>query len=428
MPALLAMRGVLALLLALAIAPIAHAHPLDLILQPTLREYLVLGVEHILTGYDHLLFVAGLVIAALRLRDLVRTISAFTIAHSLTLGLGMLGIVAPSGQAVELIIALSIAYVGYENLRERGGRSSGRHGRVCLVLAFGLAHGFGFAGAIADVGLPEQRELAALALFNLGVEAGQLAVVAALWPLVSLARRRPKTELAISYAVNVMLIAAGLAWTLERSVSVPDVPSAAASADLPDALSAQAALPPLSRDRAPIEIAPWIRSVCHALHTLPRERRAACSNEKPGVSVAAACERTLAAAVTRGALEVTSARAEQCIATMRARYDGCAWMEARVMQPEPVCQTFLSGTITDGGSCASSLECAAGSHCHGAGAFDRGVCGPPRQNGAPCDLAADPLASYVSAPESKHPECQGRCVRGRCAELPGSPSDHRQGG
>jgi hypothetical protein len=410
MPALI----VIALLL---LASVAHAHPLDVTSMPALREYFVLGVEHILTGYDHLLFVAGLVIATLKLRELVWTISAFTVAHSLTLGLGMLGLVTPSGTAVELIIALSIAYVGYENLRT----PVASRARVWLVMAFGLAHGFGFAGAIAEVGLPAQGELAALALFNLGVEVGQLAVVTALWPLLSLARRQPKVELAVSRAVNVALIVAGLGWTLERSVAEPEEAPAAHAALEPNVmLSAQAMSAEPNRDLTAAEITPWMRSVCHALHTLPRERRAACSNEKPGATVAPACEKTLAASVARRALKIDSAGAERCVAAMRTRYEGCAWLGARVMEPEPACQSFLAGAIADGSSCGSSLECGAGSHCHGAGPFDRGVCGPPRQDGARCELAADPLASYITAPETMHPECRGRCVRGRCAESTGS--------
>jgi len=405
----------------LLLAPVlAHAHPLDGIVLPTLREYFVLGVEHILTGHDHLLFVAGLVIAAFKLRELVLTVSAFTVAHSITLGLGMLGVVTPSSVAVELLIALSIAYVGYENLRARLGTpalTSAPRGRVWLVMLFGLAHGFGFAGAIADVGLPADRKLGALAFFNLGVEAGQLSVVAVLWPVLVFVRKRPRAELVVAQLVNATLIVAGVGWTLQRSFSQPD----AAESTSPQATVEPAAASDVAlsvRERA--EVPSWVSAVCHALQALPRERRAECGGVKPGVTVTTACEATLAASVAREALQVDRARADQCIAEMHARYQGCAWTAARVLPPIDACRSFVSGLQEEGASCASALECETGMFCHGAGAFDRGVCGPPRQDGARCELAADPLASYVPVAQEAHPECQGQCFRGRCGQKTGT--------
>jgi hydrogenase/urease accessory protein HupE len=388
---------VLTLLSAAVLAPAAHAHPLDGIILPALRDYFVLGVEHILTGYDHLLFVAGLVIATRQLRALVWTISAFTLAHSLTLGLGMLGVVTPSAVAVELLIALSIAYVGYENLRL--GRAP--RGRVWLVMLFGLAHGFGFAGAIAEVGF----------------EAGQLCVVAALWPLLALVRKRERVALRIAWLVNVALIVAGIGWTLERSFSAPE-PGASANEVAQRAIMPATAPAPTDvafsvRERA--HVPAWVSDVCHALQRLPRERRAACAGVKPGVSLASACESTLAASIAAGALQVDETRAEQCVEEMHARYEGCEWTEARWLPPINACQTFAAGLKRSGETCSSALECVHGLFCHGAGPFDRGVCGPPRQDGARCELAADPLASYLPAAPQSHPECEGRCIRGRCA-------------
>jgi len=360
-----------------------------------------------MSGYDHLLFVAGLVIATLQLRQLVWTISAFTIAHSITLGLGMLQVVTPNSTAVELLIALSIAYVGYENL------SGTPRGRVWIVMAFGLAHGFGFAGAIADIGLPKQRELAALALFNLGVEAGQLSVVAVLWPLLVQVRKHARVELVVSRAVNVVLVIAGLGWTLQRSLTAPEPPRAVQAIEPSTVLASVSA----AREPAPsFETPAWARSVCHALQTLPRERRAQCAGVRPGVSLEGACESALSAALARNLLQVDTAGAEACTSALQARYEGCAWTSDRVLPPVPACQGFVLGTLAQGASCASSLECEAGLHCHGAGAFDRGVCGLPRQDGARCELAADPLASYIPAADAAHPECKGRCIRGRCAE------------
>jgi hypothetical protein len=408
MPALLSLSVLTASVL---LASIAHAHPLDGILLPALRDYFALGVEHILTGYDHILFVAGLVIATRKLRELVWTISAFTLAHSITLGLGMLGVVTPSSIAVELLIALSIAYVGYENVR----LGQAPPGRVWLVMLFGLAHGFGFAGAIADVGLPADRKLDALAFFNLGVEAGQLFVVAALWPLLVLVRKRERASLLVSRIVNVALIVAGIGWTLERSFSAPE-PAASTQEMTPnDNAPAPAAIDVAisARERAPVP--EWVSDVCHALQTLPRQRRAECAGVKPGITLAAACESTIAASIAREALRVDKSRAEQCVAEMHARYEGCGWTDAVTLAPLAACQTFADGLKQRGHSCSSALECEHGLFCHGAGPFDRGVCGPPRQEGARCELAADPLASYLPAPRQSHPECEGRCIRGRCA-------------
>jgi hypothetical protein len=416
MPALFSPSVLAVLLLAPALA---HAHPLDAIVLPTLREYFVLGVEHILGGYDHLLFVAGLVIASFKLRELVWTVSAFTIAHSITLGLGMMGVVAPSSVAVELLIALSIAYVGYENLRARlatPAPTSAPRGRVWLVMLFGLAHGFGFAGAIADVGLPADRKLGALAFFNLGVEAGQLSVVTVLWPALALVRKLPRAERVVAQLVNATLIVAGMAWTLQRSFAEPEVEPSVALASVEPAAQSDVALS--VRERA--EVPAWVSSVCHALQGVPRERRAQCAGVKAGVTLTAACETTLAASVAREVLEVDRTRADQCVAAIHARYEGCAWTEARVLPPIDACLTFIKGLQKEGASCASSLECETGTFCHGAGAFERGVCGQPRQNGARCELAADPLASYAPMAREAHPECEGQCFRGRCGQKTGT--------
>jgi hydrogenase/urease accessory protein HupE len=408
MPALLSLFVLIASAL---LAPVAHAHPLDGIILPAQRDYFVLGVEHILTGYDHMLFVAGLVIATRSLRELVWTISAFTLAHSITLGLGMLSVVTPSSVAVELLIALSIAYVGYENVR----LGQAPRGRVWLVTLFGLAHGFGFAGAIAEIGLPEDQKLGALAFFNLGVEAGQLCLVAALWPLLALVRKRERVSLWVARVVNVALIVAGVGWTLERSFSAPEPAANANEMALSEIAGAPAPsdVAIAARERAPVP--EWVSDVCQALQALPRQRRAECAGVKPGITLTTACESTLAAAIARDALRVDMPRAEQCVAEMHARYEGCGWTDARTLAPLAACQTFADGLKQRGQSCSSALECEDGLYCHGAGPFDRGVCGPPRQDGARCELAADPLASYLPAARESHPECEGQCVRGRCS-------------
>jgi hydrogenase/urease accessory protein HupE len=142
--------------------------------------YFVLGVEHILFGIDHLLFVLALLMIVAGWRKLVATITAFTLAHSVTLAGASLGLVRMPQQPVEAVIALSIVFVAMEIVHWRQGRPGlTRRAPWIVAFAFGLLHGFGFAGALAQIGLPEHAIPSALLLFNVGVEAGQLAFVAA---------------------------------------------------------------------------------------------------------------------------------------------------------------------------------------------------------------------------------------------------------
>ncbi|HZL17289.1 MAG TPA: HupE/UreJ family protein [Polyangia bacterium] len=147
---------------------------------------LKLGIEHILTGADHLAFLVGLILVGGRLRSLIGVVSAFTLAHSITLALAALSIFAPSPRLVEPAIALSIAYVGVENLFVKDTRHRWR-----ISFVFGLIHGFGFAGALREIGLPHGQVPIALVSFNLGVEIGQLGVLSVALPLTLAARRAP---------------------------------------------------------------------------------------------------------------------------------------------------------------------------------------------------------------------------------------------
>ncbi|HEY1536115.1 MAG TPA: HupE/UreJ family protein [Polyangiaceae bacterium] len=147
---------------------------------------LKLGVEHILTGADHLVFLLGLILVGGSFRSLLGVVSAFTLAHSITLALAALSIFAPSPLFVEPAIALSIAYVGLENLFVKDASKRWR-----ITFPFGLIHGFGFAGALREIALPRAQLPVALVSFNLGVELGQLAVLALALPLVLKARRAP---------------------------------------------------------------------------------------------------------------------------------------------------------------------------------------------------------------------------------------------
>ena len=137
-------------------------------------RYLLAGVEHIAIGFDHIAFLVATVAWGRRLREIFWVITAFTVAHSITLSLATLGVVSPPASLVEPIIAASIVYVAVENVFRRH-----LQGRWRITFAFGLVHGFGFAGVLREYGLPREALLPALASFNLGVELGQLAIVAA---------------------------------------------------------------------------------------------------------------------------------------------------------------------------------------------------------------------------------------------------------
>jgi hydrogenase/urease accessory protein HupE len=154
------------------------------------RTYLVLGIEHILKGIDHLLFVLALLLLVKGTRRLIATVTAFTLAHSLTLAAATLGFVHVPGPPVEAAIALSIVFVAAEIVRGRGGRA-GLTERLPWVVAFtfGLLHGLGFASALNEVGLPQSAIPVALFFFNVGVEIGQLVFIASVFAVLALARQ-----------------------------------------------------------------------------------------------------------------------------------------------------------------------------------------------------------------------------------------------
>ena len=180
--------------------------------------YLRLGIEHILSGVDHLLFVLGLLILARERWRLLTTVTAFTIAHSITLALATLGVVHVPQRPVEAAIALSIAFVAVEILRVRRGEPGiAARAPWIVAFAFGLLHGFGFAGALSEVGLPAARIPIALLFFNLGVEAGQLAFIAAVLAVVPVLRRLRARwlELVPPYAIGTI----AMFWVFQRAAS-----------------------------------------------------------------------------------------------------------------------------------------------------------------------------------------------------------------
>lgn len=183
--------------------------------------YLELGLEHILFGIDHLLFVLALLLITSSGRKLLQTVSAFTLAHSITLGLAALGFVHVPQAPVEAIIALSIVFVAAEVVHARRGRASVTV-RVPWVVAlgFGLMHGFGFAGALTEVGLPQGQIPLALLFFNLGVELGQLLFIAVvLGVVVALRRVRPWLPRGAARLPPYAIGSVAMFWVIERVAS-----------------------------------------------------------------------------------------------------------------------------------------------------------------------------------------------------------------
>jgi len=185
----------------------------------TMPAFLVLGIEHILTGPDHLLFVLGLLLIVRNRWMLVKTVSAFTLAHSITLAASIVGKVSLPTASVEALIALSILFLAPEVLRaQKGGTSLTIRYPWVVAFAFGLFHGMGFASALTSLGLEARDLLAALTLFNVGVEIGQLAFVAVVLlvarALRSMELRWPQPVALIpAYAVGI----AGAYWTIQCS-------------------------------------------------------------------------------------------------------------------------------------------------------------------------------------------------------------------
>jgi hydrogenase/urease accessory protein HupE len=170
-------------------------------------------VHHILIGPDHMLFLVGLLLLGGSLRRLIVVVSSFTLAHSVTLSLAALNIFNPPGRIVEPAIALSIVFIGVDNLIVHGGRDV----RAWIAFTFGFVHGFGFASVLREMGLDSRALGWSLFSFNLGVEIGQLFVVIGVASLLAFLRTKSETAgRRLAFAGSLVVIAAGTFWFIER--------------------------------------------------------------------------------------------------------------------------------------------------------------------------------------------------------------------
>jgi hypothetical protein len=177
-------------------------------------SFIVLGLEHILTGYDHLLFLLALLALGGGLGYLLKVVSAFTLAHSITLSLAVLNVVTLPPRLVESLIALSIAYVAAENLWRK--REGAERWRWLITFGFGLIHGLGFANILRDMALPKATLAASLVSFNVGVEIGQLAFMSVAFLLLTLMRRW-RWDGGFRYVSSLAAIAVGMFWFVQRA-------------------------------------------------------------------------------------------------------------------------------------------------------------------------------------------------------------------
>jgi len=182
------------------------------------QQFFLLGLEHILTGYDHLLFLFALLLMGGTLRAVAKIITSFTVAHSITLALATLNLIHIPAAIIEPLIAASIVFVGLENILRRDPEHLKR--RWMLTFAFGLVHGCGFATALRELGIGSSGSAVALPLlsFNLGVELGQLSVAALILPLIWNLRKLPVFNARYVPACSLLVTAAGAYWFIERTL------------------------------------------------------------------------------------------------------------------------------------------------------------------------------------------------------------------
>lgn len=212
--------GVLSLLVICLFPLIGNAHPMDNVLSKLSRTdlaslYFKLGFEHIVPlGVDHILFVISIFLLNPKLKSVIWQASAFTIAHSITLGLAMYEIITPPIYIIEPIIALSIMFVAIENIITDKLKSA----RVFIVFVFGLIHGMGFASALTELGLPKNQFFTSLITFNVGVELGQITIILLCWILIGKwFSDKPWYRQRIVIPISALIALVGLYWTIERT-------------------------------------------------------------------------------------------------------------------------------------------------------------------------------------------------------------------
>jgi hypothetical protein len=197
-----------------------NAHPNDPALEKLSRTdvfyiYLELGFTHIIPlGFDHILFIISLFLLSPKLKTIIWQATAFTVAHSITLGMAMYDIVKAPPHIIEPIIALSIMFVALENVITDKLKTT----RILIVFAFGLIHGLGFAGVLKDLGLPKREFFNALISFNLGVEIGQITIILAAWFLFGKwFNKKPWYRTRIVNPLSIIIAAIALYWTIQRA-------------------------------------------------------------------------------------------------------------------------------------------------------------------------------------------------------------------
>jgi hydrogenase/urease accessory protein HupE len=178
-----------------------------------IKTFVPAGIHHILIGPDHILFLIGLLLLGGGWRALLKIVTAFTVGHSITLSLAALSVVTPPPNVIEPAIALSIVFVGADNLVRGGGRDV----RALIALTFGLVHGFGFANVLREFGLPREALGWSLFSFNVGVEIGQLFIVLLVATALAVVRRRSQTiGMRVAFAGSLIVVAAGTYWFVQR--------------------------------------------------------------------------------------------------------------------------------------------------------------------------------------------------------------------
>lgn len=180
----------------------------------TLLLYLQLGFQHIIPlGLDHILFIIALFIINPKFKDILLQATAFTIAHTITLGLSMFQIIKAPTQIVEIIIAVSIVYVAVENIYSNKVKPS----RIAIVFLFGLIHGLGFAAVLSEIGLPQNKFIPSLLMFNIGVELGQIAVITTFYfLLIKWVKHKEYYRIKIVRPISFLISLVAIFWIFER--------------------------------------------------------------------------------------------------------------------------------------------------------------------------------------------------------------------